>query len=93
MFPNMPGQVPLGYPMMMGVPIQQPVYPMAMPPMMMQQVRPPMGVYPQPNFPQGGQQQLQQQVPNPQNFLAEQLNNMHIGHRPYTQGGNIQNKQ
>lgn len=69
MFPNMPGQVPLGYPMMMGVPIQQPVYPMAMPPMMMQQVRPPMGVYPQPNFPQGGQQQ--QQVPNPQNFLAE----------------------
>ncbi len=77
MIPNMPGQVPLGYPapaMMMNMPMQQPVYPMGMPAMMMQQVRPPMGMmYPQPMFPQAGQ------VPNPQNLLVEQLNNMHIG--------------
>jgi hypothetical protein len=47
MIPNMPGQVPLGYaapPMMMNMPMQQQVYSMGMPPMMMQQVRPPMGM-------------------------------------------------
>ena len=61
MIPQMTGQVPLGYPpMMMNMNVQQPGYPMpmpGMPGMMIPQVRPPMGIYPQPMFPG--------QVPNP----------------------------
>lgn len=64
MIPQIQGQVPLNYnPMMMGMPVQQPGYPMPMPGMMVPQVRPPMGMFPPQMFPG--------QVANPQNLLMD----------------------
>ena len=79
------GQVPLNYnPMMIPMQMQQPGYPMGIPTMMIQQVRPPMGMFPAQMYPN--------QVPNPQNLIMDQFNNMQLGNRPFTQGGNPQNK-